>query len=82
MPRVQDILLLVGVQLETIELQPIVIHAVVMAIFASLIAPFGGFFASGLKRAFKIKVALPTPVVFPAAGVFSHYGCLFRTLMT
>lgn len=23
--------------------------------FASLIAPFGGFFASGLKRAFKIK---------------------------
>jgi phosphatidate cytidylyltransferase len=26
-----------------------------MACFASLIAPFGGFFASGVKRAFKIK---------------------------
>lgn len=26
-----------------------------MACFASLIAPFGGFFASGLKRAFNIK---------------------------
>ena len=26
-----------------------------LATFASLIAPFGGFFASGLKRAFKIK---------------------------
>ncbi|KAF3937372.1 hypothetical protein ABW19_dt0205321 [Dactylella cylindrospora] len=26
-----------------------------MATFASLIAPFGGFFASGLKRTFKIK---------------------------
>ena len=26
-----------------------------MAIFASLVAPFGGFFASGFKRAFNIK---------------------------
>ncbi len=26
-----------------------------MSVFASLIAPFGGFFASGLKRAFKVK---------------------------
>jgi phosphatidate cytidylyltransferase len=26
-----------------------------MAIFSSVIAPFGGFFASGVKRAFKIK---------------------------
>jgi len=24
-------------------------------VFASLIAPFGGFFASGFKRAFRIK---------------------------
>ncbi|KAJ3073429.1 hypothetical protein HDU98_001550 [Podochytrium sp. JEL0797] len=31
------------------------VHAVVMALFASIIAPFGGFFASGAKRAFKIK---------------------------
>lgn len=27
----------------------------VFATFASLIAPFGGFFASGLKRTFKVK---------------------------
>jgi Cytidylyltransferase family len=26
-----------------------------MSIFASLVAPFGGFFASGFKRAFNIK---------------------------
>jgi len=26
-----------------------------MSIFASLVAPFGGFFASGFKRAFGIK---------------------------
>lgn len=31
------------------------LHALVLASFASLIAPFGGFFASGLKRSFKIK---------------------------
>ena len=31
------------------------VHALVMAAFASLVAPFGGFFASGFKRAFNIK---------------------------
>lgn len=30
-------------------------HTLVFATFTSLIAPFGGFFASGLKRTFKIK---------------------------
>ncbi|KAK6537374.1 hypothetical protein TWF694_011562 [Orbilia ellipsospora] len=34
---------------------PIYFHVLLMATFASLIAPFGGFFASGLKRTFKIK---------------------------
>jgi CDP-diglyceride synthetase len=32
------------------------IHAFFLALFSSLIAPFGGFFASGFKRAFKVKV--------------------------
>ena len=30
-------------------------HILIFATFASLIAPFGGFFASGLKRTFKVK---------------------------
>ena len=30
-------------------------HMMVLSVFASLIAPFGGFFASGFKRAFHIK---------------------------
>lgn len=34
---------------------PVQLHALVMALFASVIAPFGGFFASGFKRSFKIK---------------------------
>jgi phosphatidate cytidylyltransferase len=38
-----------------VKVQPMQFHILVMATFASLIAPFGGFFASGLKRTFKIK---------------------------
>lgn len=34
---------------------PIQFHTLALATFASLIAPFGGFFASGLKRTFHIK---------------------------
>ena len=30
-------------------------HSILLSIFASVIGPFGGFFASGFKRAFKVK---------------------------
>jgi len=40
---------------DSVTVAPIQFHILVLATFASLIAPFGGFFASGLKRAFKIK---------------------------
>jgi len=39
----------------SVEILPVQIHAVAVSLFASLIAPFGGFFASGFKRAFQIK---------------------------
>ncbi|KAH8883093.1 phosphatidate cytidylyltransferase [Thozetella sp. PMI_491] len=39
----------------SVTLAPVQIHIFFWATFASLIAPFGGFFASGLKRTFKIK---------------------------
>jgi phosphatidate cytidylyltransferase len=38
-----------------IYMHPFQIHALALSIFASTIGPFGGFFASGFKRAFKIK---------------------------
>ncbi|KAG0098163.1 hypothetical protein BGZ93_000938 [Podila epicladia] len=38
-----------------VMIAPLQWHVIIMACFASLIAPFGGFFASGFKRAFKIK---------------------------
>jgi phosphatidate cytidylyltransferase len=40
---------------QTFQVAPVQWHALVFGAFASLIAPFGGFFASGLKRAFKLK---------------------------
>lgn len=42
-------------QSTVVNLYPIQMHSLALAAFASLIAPFGGFFASGVKRAFKIK---------------------------
>ncbi|KAJ8531483.1 hypothetical protein K7X08_026917 [Anisodus acutangulus] len=38
-----------------IAVLPVQWHALLLGLFASIIAPFGGFFASGFKRAFKIK---------------------------
>jgi phosphatidate cytidylyltransferase len=39
----------------TIAYAPYQFHLLFMSCFASLVAPFGGFFASGFKRAFNIK---------------------------
>lgn len=38
-----------------VSVLPVQKHAMAFGLFASSIAPFGGFFASGFKRAFKIK---------------------------
>ncbi|GAB0189255.1 phosphatidate cytidylyltransferase 1 [Grus japonensis] len=40
---------------ETVNMYPFQMHSIALSTFASLIGPFGGFFASGFKRAFKIK---------------------------
>ncbi|KAJ3724535.1 cytidylyltransferase family-domain-containing protein [Lentinula raphanica] len=42
-------------QITSISYVPYHIHLLSMSFFASLVAPFGGFFASGFKRAFNIK---------------------------
>ncbi|KAK4050685.1 phosphatidate cytidylyltransferase [Microbotryomycetes sp. JL201] len=46
---------LTGHRFTSIPWAPFQLHTVVLAVFASLVAPFGGFFASGFKRAFNIK---------------------------
>lgn len=39
----------------SISAMPMQLHALMLGIVASFVSPFGGFFASGFKRAFKIK---------------------------
>ena len=36
-------------------MHPFQIHALAFSTFAAIVGPFGGFFASGFKRAFRIK---------------------------
>ncbi|KAJ0971420.1 hypothetical protein J5N97_019379 [Dioscorea zingiberensis] len=38
-----------------VPIMPVQWHAIALGLFASIIAPFGGFFASGFKRAFNFK---------------------------
>lgn len=38
-----------------IDLLPVQIHCFFLALYASLVAPFGGFFASAIKRVYKLK---------------------------
>ena len=40
---------------KTIVAYPFVFHSLSLSLFGAIIGPFGGFFASGFKRAFKIK---------------------------
>ncbi|TFY79587.1 hypothetical protein EWM64_g4424 [Hericium alpestre] len=54
-PVAQFLSTLLRRQITTIPYMPYQIHLFFMACFASLVAPFGGFFASGFKRAFNIK---------------------------
>jgi phosphatidate cytidylyltransferase len=42
-------------EVPTFEAAPIQLHGMGLALFASLIAPFGGFFASAIKRACGVK---------------------------
>jgi phosphatidate cytidylyltransferase len=52
---------------------PIQIHAVVLGMFASLVAPFGGYFASGIKRAYAIK---DFDSIIPGHGGSSRYSAM------
>ena len=50
------------------------VHCAVIALFAGLVAPFGGFFASGLKRALRIKDF--ADVIPGHGGLTDRFDCL------
>lgn len=54
---------------------PIQLHSVYLAFFASLVAPFGGFFASGIKRAYGLK---DFDTIIPGhGGLMDRLDCQF-----
>lgn len=54
--RPQEFTVQIGRFVRTLNVYPFVLHSLSLSVFSSVIGPFGGFFASGFKRAFKIKV--------------------------
>merc|ERR1719324_1074630 len=63
----------------TVEAKPIQLHALVLACFASVVAPFGGFLASAIKRAYNIK---DFDSLIPGHGGFmDRVDCQFLMLL-
>ncbi|KAK6469343.1 phosphatidate cytidylyltransferase 2 [Huso huso] len=60
---------------ETVRIYPFQIHSVALSAFASLMGPFGGFFASGFKRAFKIKDFANT--IPGHGGIMDRFDCQY-----
>lgn len=60
--------------LYVIRLLPIQLHGIMYGMFASFIAPFGGFLASGIKRAYKRK---DFDAIFPGhGGMMDRMDCI------
>ncbi|CAL1544558.1 unnamed protein product [Lymnaea stagnalis] len=66
---------LLGIQKTTVSMYPFILHSIAMSVFASVIGPFGGFFASGFKRAFKIKDFGDT--IPGHGGIMDRFDCQF-----
>ncbi|EEB20080.1 Phosphatidate cytidylyltransferase, photoreceptor-specific, putative [Pediculus humanus corporis] len=59
----------------TVTIYPFLLHSLSMSLFSSVIGPFGGFFASGFKRAFKIKDF--GDVIPGHGGIMDRFDCQY-----
>ncbi|KAL3063514.1 hypothetical protein OYC64_003143 [Pagothenia borchgrevinki] len=59
----------------TVRLYPFQIHSIALSSFASIMGPFGGFFTSGFKRAFKIKDFANT--LPDHGGIMDRFDCQY-----
>lgn len=59
----------------TFNVIPFALHSLSLSLFSSVIGPFGGFFASGFKRAFKIKDF--GDVIPGHGGIMDRFDCQF-----
>ncbi|XP_056424744.1 phosphatidate cytidylyltransferase 1 isoform X2 [Hyla sarda] len=59
----------------TVRMYPFQVHSIALSTFGSLIGPFGGFFASGFKRAFKIKDFADT--IPGHGGIMDRFDCQY-----
>lgn len=59
----------------TVHLYPFVLHSLALSLFSSVLGPFGGFFASGFKRAFKVKDFSDT--IPGHGGIVDRFDCQF-----
>ncbi|KAH8294229.1 hypothetical protein KR054_009593 [Drosophila jambulina] len=60
---------------KTVSLYPYIWHSISLSLFSSIIGPFGGFFASGFKRAFKIKDF--GDMIPGHGGIMDRFDCQF-----
>nr|SVE75702.1 EOG090X04NQ [Daphnia hispanica] len=59
----------------TVMIIPFLLHSLSMSVFSSVIGPFGGFFASGFKRAFKIKDF--GDIIPGHGGIMDRFDCQY-----
>uniref|UniRef100_A0A336K0U6 Phosphatidate cytidylyltransferase n=1 Tax=Culicoides sonorensis TaxID=179676 RepID=A0A336K0U6_CULSO len=73
--RPQELIIQFGSFAKTLTVYPFVLHSLSLSVFSSVIGPFGGFFASGFKRAFKIKDF--GDVIPGHGGIMDRFDCQF-----
>ena len=64
---------------DELHVSPALVYSLIYCFFSALIAPYAGFFASGMKRAYKIKDFSDT---LPGHGGFlDRFDCIALTVI-